>query len=102
MLIAIIIICNSIIKIIEVFFMKRLCVLMVLLNSAAAFANNLSTPSPLSPSATQQRLQNQMSTQQQLHSQQLHLEQQNSAQRLQQGNELHQQKMLRKVQRDQP
>jgi len=82
--------------------MKRLFILMVLLNSVAAFANNLSTPSPLSPSATQQRLQNQMSTQQQLHSQQLHLDQQNSAQRLQQGNELHQQKMLRKVQSDQP
>ncbi|WP_241646610.1 hypothetical protein [Rosenbergiella metrosideri] len=82
--------------------MKRLCVLMVLLNSIAAFANNLSTPSPLSPSVTQQRLQNQMSTQQQLHSQQLQLEQQNSAQQLQQENELHQQKMLRKVQEDQP
>ncbi|WP_241581316.1 hypothetical protein [Rosenbergiella nectarea] len=82
--------------------MKRLIVLLALLNSTAAFATNLSSPSPLSPSASQQRLQNQMSTQQQLHSQQLHLEQQNSAQRLQQENQLHQQKMLRKVQSDQP
>ncbi|SER03392.1 hypothetical protein SAMN05216522_11064 [Rosenbergiella nectarea] len=82
--------------------MKRLIVLLALLNSTAAFATNLSSPSPLSPSASQQRLQNQMSTQQQLHSQQLHLEQQNSAQRLQQENQLHQQKMLRKVQSEQP
>jgi len=82
--------------------MKRLFALIMLLNSVVAFANTLSTQSPLSPSVSQQRLQNQMSTQQQLHSQQLHTEQQNSAQRLQQENQLHQQNMLRKVQRDQP
>lgn len=82
--------------------MKKLIILITFLNSAATFAGYPPNQSPLSPSVTQQRLQNEMSTQQQLHQQQLHLEQQNSAQRLQQENQLHQQKMLRKVERDQP
>ena len=82
--------------------MKKLFVLLLLVNCGTAFATYTTNTPPLSPSPTQQRLQNEMSTQQQLHQQQLHTEQQNSAQQLQQNNQLHQQQMLNRVQKAQP
>lgn len=82
--------------------MKNLITILIVLNSTAAFAAYPTSNPTLGQSSTQQRLQNEMSTQQQLHQQQLHLEQQNSAQQLQQSNQQHQQQMLRRVERAQP
>ncbi len=83
-------------------FMKKIIALLILMSSTPLFAAYPSDYSALSPSPTQQRLLNEMSTQQQLHQQQLHSEQESSAQHLQQNNQYQQREMLNKLQQDQP
>ncbi len=82
--------------------MKYLIGIALIAVSGWASANTLPPLTNSGTNPTQQRLQNEMSTQQQLHQQQLHLQQENNAQQLQLNSQQHQQIFQRRVQQSQP